>query len=63
MERIVLCLDNDGPGRVASAAIQRSLPQYEVIDNPPRSGKDYNDHLQMVKGISGRVKTRGGEVR
>ena len=60
--RIVLCLDNDGPGRAASAAIQRSLPQYEVIDNPPCRGKDYNDQLQMVKGIGGRVKTRGGEA-
>ena len=63
VERIVLCLDNDGPGRVASAAIQRSLPQYEVIDNPPRRGKDYNDQLRLVKGISGRVRTRGGEAR
>ena len=63
VERIVLCLDNDRPGRAASAAIQKCLPQYEVIDNPPRRGKDYNDQLQMVKGISGRVKTRGGEAR
>ena len=61
--RIVLCLDNDTPGRAASAAIQNCLPQYEVIDNPPHRGKDYNDQLQMVKGISGRVKTRGGEAR
>lgn len=63
MERIVLCLDNDRPGRAASAAIQKCLPQYEVIDNPPRRGKDYNDQLQLVKGISGRVKTRGGDAR
>lgn len=61
--RIVLCLDNDTPGRAASAAIQNCLPQYEVIDNPPRRGKDYNDQLRLVKGISGRVRTRGGEVR
>lgn len=61
--RIVLCLDNDGPGRAASAAIQKRLSEYEVIDNPPRRGKDYNDQLQMVKGISGRVRTRGGEAR
>ena len=61
--RIVLCLDNDEPGRAASAAIQKCLPQYEVIDNPPRRGKDYNDQLRLVKGISGRVRTRGGEVR
>ena len=61
--RVVLCLDNDGPGRTASAAIQKKLSEYEVIDNPPRRGKDYNDQLRLVKGISGRVKTRGGEAR
>ena len=61
--RIVLCLDNDGPGRTASTAIQKSLSEYEVIDNPPRCGKDYNDQLRLVKGISGRVRTRGGEAR
>ena len=63
VKRIVLCLDNDGPGRAASAAIQKRLSEYEVIDNPPRRGKDYNDQLQLVKGISGRVKTRGGMAR
>ena len=62
MKRIVLCLDNDEPGRRA-AAIEKQLSEYEVIDNPPRRGKDYNDQLQLVKGISGRVKTRGGEAR
>ena len=61
--RIVLCLDNDTPGRAASAAIKQALAGYEVIDNPPRRGKDYNDQLRLVKGISGRVKTRGGEAR
>ena len=63
MERIVLCLDNDAPGRAASAAIQKKLSEYEVIDNPPRSGKDYNDQLRLVKGIGGRVRTHGGEAR
>lgn len=63
IQKIVLCLDNDAPGRAASAAIQAALSRYEVVDNPPRRGKDYNDQLQILKGISGRVKTRGGEVR
>lgn len=62
VKRIVLCLDNDTPGRAASAAIEKQLSEYEVIHNPPRRGKDYNDQLQLVKGISGRVKTRGGEA-
>ena len=63
VERIVLCLDNDEPGRAASAAIKKELSEYEVIDNPPRSGKDYNDQLQLMKGICGRVRTRGGTAR
>ena len=63
VKRIVLCLDNDEPGRAASAAIKKQLSEYEIIDNPPRRGKDYNDQLRLVKGISGRVKTRGGEAR
>ena len=63
VERIVLCLDNDRPGRAASAAIQKCLPQYEVIDNPPRRGKDYNDQLRLLVGGCGRVRTRGGEAR
>lgn len=63
VKRIVLCLDNDVAGRAASAAIKQALAGYEVIDNPPRRGKDYNDQLRLVKGISGRVRTRGGDAR
>ena len=59
VKRIVLCLDNDEPGRAASAAIKDCLSAHEVIDCPPRCGKDYNDQLQILKRISGRVKTRG----
>ena len=46
ISRIVLCLDNDEPGRVAAAALQELLAGYEVIDKPPLRGKDYNDLLQ-----------------
>ena len=63
VKRIVLCLDNDVAGRAASAAIKQALAGYEVIDNPPRRGKDYNDQLRLVKGISSRVRTRGGDAR
>ena len=63
VKRIVLCLDNDEPGRAASAAIQKKLSEYEVIDNPPRRGKDYNDQLRLVKGIGGKVRTRGDNAR
>lgn len=61
--RIVLCLDNDTPGRAASAAIEKRLSEYEVIDNPPRRGKDYNDQLRLLIGGCDRVRTRGGEAR
>ena len=46
ISRIVLCLDNDKPGRVAAAALQELLAGYEVIDKPPLRGKDYNDLLR-----------------
>ena len=63
VERIVLCLDNDAPGRAASTAIQKRLSAYEVIDNPPCRGKDYNDQLRLLNEIGNRVRTRGGEAR
>lgn len=44
--RIVLCLDNDAPGREAAAVLKGLLGGYEVIDRPPARGKDYNDLLQ-----------------
>ena len=44
--RIVLCLDNDEPGREAAAALKGLLGGYEVIDRPPARGKDYNDLLR-----------------
>lgn len=59
IEKIVLCLDNDAPGRNAAAAIKTRLMTYAVIDNPPKDGKDYNDLLQKMKGIVGRNRTRG----
>ena len=60
IERVILCLDNDRPGRLASQAIHDRLePTYSVIDNPPRKGKDYNDFLRKKIGITSVVKTRG----
>lgn len=46
ISRIVLCLDNDEPGRAAAAALKGLLGGYEVIDRPPARGKDYNDLLR-----------------
>ena len=44
--RIVLCLDNDEPGRTAAVVLRELLRGYEVIDRPPARGKDYNDLLR-----------------
>lgn len=43
---IHLHLDNDRTGRLATEAILTILPKkYTVTDEPPTSGKDYNDQL------------------
>lgn len=63
IEKIILCLDHDEPGRAAAEAIRNRLGAYEVVDNPPKDGKDYNDLLKKMKGIDERIKTRGGEAR
>lgn len=63
IQRVVLCLDNDDAGREATQWMVPLLGKYEVLDNPPHRGKDYNDQLQLRLGIVGRVKTRGGGER
>jgi hypothetical protein len=46
IKNIHLHLDNDLAGRLATKVIITVLPkQYEVLDEPPPTGKDYNDHL------------------
>jgi len=53
IERIFLHLDNDEAGRLATKAIQNSLSDsYKIIDEPPKSGKDYNDYLCNYLKIS-----------
>ena len=58
-KEIHLCLDNDPPGRKAARWLREQLADYMVVDAPPAQGKDYNDFLQMQKGIWGQVKMRG----
>ena len=44
---VCLHLDNDEVGKKAAAQIEEALKdKYEVLDQPPKSGKDCNDHLQ-----------------
>ena len=46
VKTIVLHLDNDRIGRLATKAISTVLPkQYQVKDVPPKQGKDYNDRV------------------
>lgn len=48
IKRINLCLDNDGPGRLAAKKLARkyTLMGYEVYVGLPPFGKDYNVFLQ-----------------
>jgi hypothetical protein len=61
--RVHLHLDNDFAGRRATEAIMTVLPKnYEVSDEPPPSGKDYNDYLCGCLGqAKARPKERGLE--
>lgn len=44
---VYLHLDNDEIGRTATKQITEALSsQYTVIDQPPQSGKDFNDYLK-----------------
>ena len=53
IKKIVLHLDNDNTGRKATEALKVILPNsYEVIDDPPPKGKDFNDFLCFKLGIS-----------
>ena len=50
-KRIVLHLDNDRTGRVATEKIMENLSgEYDVIDEPPPEGKDFNDTLLAWRG-------------
>jgi len=53
IRKIVLRLDNDRTGRMAAKALTKMLSEeYAVVACFPPSGKDYNDHLCHLKGIS-----------
>lgn len=53
IKKIVLHLDNDNTGRRATEALKVILPDsYEVVDDPPPKGKDFNDFLCIQLGIT-----------
>ncbi len=46
IKKIVLHLDNDSVGRISTLALKTILSKrYEIIDDPPKIGKDVNDLL------------------
>ncbi len=49
---IVLHLDRDKVGRLCTAALMELLKKdYEIVDDPPPVGKDFNDFLMSYLGI------------
>lgn len=59
IKKIYLCLDNDLAGRNATKALKLVLPKkYEIIDKPPKKGKDYNDYLCYLLGIKQTLKDK-----
>ena len=53
IRKIILRVDNDRTGRMAAKALTEMLSgNYAVSAHFPPSGKDYNDYLCYLKGIS-----------
>ena len=58
IRNICLRLDNDRTGILAAEQIKRELQeQYEVYILPPKQGKDYNEFLQIMKGLKREINT------
>lgn len=54
-KKIVLHFDNDEIGRKATLALQTLLKnRYEVVDDPPPCGKDFNDFLCTKMNLANR---------
>lgn len=50
IEKIYLHFDNDSAGRLATISFQKVLLNcYEIIDEPPKKGKDFNEYLCIEK--------------
>lgn len=62
IKRIFLHFDNDKAGRKAAVAIKMQLEKaYEVIDDPPKTGKDFNDFWMQQLGISTKKQSKERE--
>ena len=64
IDTVCLCLDNDRTGLQAAKAIQARLPErYRSELLPPKEGKDYNEQLMHMKGLSHQVVTRKSKTK
>ena len=62
INKIYLHLDNDEAGRLATIGLKNSINnKYEIIDEPPKYGKDFNDYLCHIKEIKTLNYERGKE--
>ena len=53
VKTIFLHLDNDKTGRLCTAALKELLQKdYQIVDDPPPVGKDFNDFLLSYLGIA-----------
>ena len=53
IKTIYLHLDNDKTGRLCTKTLKELLGKdYEIVDDPPPVGKDFNDFLLSYLGIS-----------
>ena len=52
VRKIEIHFDNDIAGRMAAKALKTVLPKTcEIVDDPPKAGKDFNDFLCIQMGI------------
>ncbi len=59
IKTIVLHLDNDKTGRLCTAALKELLKKdYEIVDDFPPVGKDFNDFLLSYLGMEQRKPSR-----
>ena len=60
---VILHLDNDRAGRISAAALKEIMrDRWEIIDDTPPRGKDFNDFLRLYLGVPS-MKTSRESVR
>ncbi len=59
IKTIFLHLDKDRAGRLCTAALKELLQKdYRIVDEPPPTGKDFNDFLMSYLGIARQKQSR-----